>query len=104
MSDDYVEKQDQRYVLRGTRVSLDSVVYGFLNGDSAETIRDNFPSLNLAQVYGAITYYLEHHTEIDRYLQDAQARFEDTRRAQVHVSDDLRSRIDRRRREMAPRS
>ncbi len=103
MSDDYVEGRDQRYLIRGTRVSLDSVVYGFLNGDSAEAIRDNFPSLNLAQVYGAITYYLEHQDDVDRYLRDAQARFEEARRAQTHISDDLRARLDRRRREVVRR-
>lgn len=87
-------------MIRGTRVSLDSVVYGFLNGDSAETIRDNFPSLNLAQVYGAITYYLEHQDDVDRHLRDVQARFEEARRAQTHISDDLRARLDRRRRDV----
>lgn len=103
MSEGYVDKQDRRYVVRGTRVSLDSVVYGFLNGDSAETIRDNFPSLSLAQVYGAITYYLEHQDEIERYLQDGRTQFEASRREQAHISDDLRARIDRRRNEVARR-
>lgn len=55
MVEDYVEKRQEHYFIRGSRVSLDSIVYGFLNGDSPETIRDNFPTLSLAQVYGAIT-------------------------------------------------
>lgn len=97
MSDDYVERRDGGYVIRGTRVSLDSIVYGFLNGDSAETIRDNFRSLSLAQVYGAIAWYLERREEVDGHLRETLARFETARRAQTHVSDDVRFRIDRRR-------
>ncbi len=35
-----------------------------------------FPVLTLEQVYGAITYYLVHRTEIDHYLQQADAKFD----------------------------
>jgi uncharacterized protein (DUF433 family) len=33
-----------------TRVSLDSIVYEFLNGQTAETIAASFPVLSLEQV------------------------------------------------------
>ena len=60
----------------GTRVSLDSVVYRFLEGLSPETIQaDCFPTLTLDQVYGAISYYLTNRAEIDRYLQEADAEY-----------------------------
>jgi uncharacterized protein (DUF433 family) len=49
----------------GTRVSLHSLVYSFKGGDSPETIRHNFPSLTLEQVYGAIAYYLAHSEAVD---------------------------------------
>ena len=65
MSTEYIENRDQGYWISGTRVSLDSVVYAFLNGQTAETIAQSFPSLSLEQVYGAITYYLAHRAEID---------------------------------------
>ena len=50
----YIEQRDEGYWLQGTRVSLDSVVYSFLNGESPESIAHNFPLLSLEQVYGAI--------------------------------------------------
>jgi uncharacterized protein (DUF433 family) len=38
-------------------------VYSFKAGDSPETIRQNFSSLTLEQVYGAIAFYLAHEQE-----------------------------------------
>jgi uncharacterized protein (DUF433 family) len=68
MSKDYVTQFNGAYRITGTRVSLDSVVYAFLNGVSPESIVDSFPVLTLEQVYGAITYYLAHQGEVDAYL------------------------------------
>jgi len=58
MSSAYIEQRDDVYVVAGTRVSVDSIVYAFLSGQSAEAIAQAFPVLSLEQVYGAITYYL----------------------------------------------
>ncbi len=68
MNSTYVEKRDNGYWVGSTRVSLDSIVYAFLNGQSAESIAQSFPAVTLEQVYGTITYYLAHREEIDRYL------------------------------------
>lgn len=74
---DYIEHRDNGYWILGTRVSLDSVVYRFLEGLSPETIQaDCFPALALDQVYGAISYYLTNRAEIDRYLQQSDEGFE----------------------------
>ncbi len=64
-------RTDDHGVLRvgGTHVMLDSVVAAFQQGYSAETIRQQFPSLRLEEVYGAITYYLSHAEELRAYLQ-----------------------------------
>jgi uncharacterized protein (DUF433 family) len=51
-----------------SRVSLDSVVFAFLEGKSAEDISDDFPALSIQQVEGAIKFYLQHTEEIDEYL------------------------------------
>ena len=64
----YVEQRDGGYWLLGTRVSLDSIVYRFLEGLSPESIAECFPVLTLEQIYGAITYYLGHRATIDAYL------------------------------------
>lgn len=71
----YVEQRDGSYMVVGTRVSLDSIVHGFVSGSSAETIAQAFPVLNLEQVYGAITFYLAHRDEVDRYLEATQRDF-----------------------------
>lgn len=73
----YIEQRDEGYWIEGTRISLDSVVYAFLNGDSAESIAQNFPLLSLEQVYGAITFYLANRELIDRYLKKGEEEFEE---------------------------
>lgn len=72
----YVEQRDKGYWIKGTRVSLDSVVYAFLDGDSPESILLNFPILTLEQVYGTITFYLANREDIDKYLKEGQKEFE----------------------------
>ena len=58
MARQYVEQRDGGYYIAGARVSLDSIVYAFRSGESPETIRQNFSSLTLEQVYGAIAFLL----------------------------------------------
>ena len=76
MARDYVDQHDGGYWIAGTRVSLDSVVYTFLEGLSAESIVDSYETVTLEQVYGAIAYYLGHRTEIDDYLKQSETEFE----------------------------
>lgn len=66
---DYI-RTDEHGAMRvgATHVMLDSVVAAFERGHSPETIRQQFPSLTLEQVYGAITYYLAHRSEVEEYL------------------------------------
>jgi uncharacterized protein (DUF433 family) len=54
--------------IKGTRVSLDTVIGAFQNGSTAEQIAYKYPSLNLADIYAVITYYLRHRQEVDAYL------------------------------------
>ena len=81
MSDAYIEQRDGVYIVAGSRVSLDSIVYAFLSGQSAEAIAQAFSVLKLEQVYGAITYYLAHRDDVDRYLDGRQQDFEAARQA-----------------------
>jgi uncharacterized protein (DUF433 family) len=71
----YVEQRDKGYWIVGTRISLDSVVYSFLGGESPESIAQNFPLLSLEQVYGAITFYLANRELVDAYLEEGEAEF-----------------------------
>lgn len=76
MSKEYVVKikvdQVEAYRIGDTRVSLDSVVYSWLQGDSPETIADNFPVLTLEEVYGAIAFYLANQDMLDEYFRQAE--------------------------------
>jgi uncharacterized protein (DUF433 family) len=61
------DEQSVRRVRR-TRVMLDSIVAGFEQGHSPETIQQQYLTLSLEEVYGAITYYLAHTDEVEAYL------------------------------------
>lgn len=51
-----------------TRVPLDTVVYTFNQGASPEAIFLSYPTLNLADVYAVINYYLYHRNDVDDYI------------------------------------
>jgi uncharacterized protein (DUF433 family) len=71
----YIEQRGEGYYIEGTRISLDSVVYAFLNGESPESIAQNFPLLSLEQVYGAVAFYLSNQELIDVYLRSGEEDF-----------------------------
>jgi uncharacterized protein (DUF433 family) len=74
----YIEERNGGLCVAGTRVSLDSVVISFQEGDSPEQIVESFSTLKLAQVYGAIAYYLENEETINEYIAEGQRELERT--------------------------
>ncbi|MCA1594834.1 MAG: DUF433 domain-containing protein [Chloroflexi bacterium] len=52
----------------GTRVRLDTVITAFENGSTPEEIVYKYPSLQLADVYAVIAYYLRRREDVDSYL------------------------------------
>ncbi len=62
---------DEHGVIRvgDSQVLLDIVIREFNNGAEPEGIAQGYPTLNLADVYGVIGYYLRHRKEIDDYVQ-----------------------------------
>jgi uncharacterized protein (DUF433 family) len=64
----------------GTRVTLDTVVDTFLTGASPEEIAQDFPVLQLDDLYAVLTYYLRHRGEVDAYLRERRTRAEAIRR------------------------
>jgi uncharacterized protein (DUF433 family) len=80
---------DQAGVLRvnGTRVSLDSVLFAFHEGSTPEEIAQQYTTLNLADIYAVISYYLQNHDEVVEYLQRRK-----TQRAEL--KEDVESRFD----------
>src|SRR5215831_21356919 len=96
----YVEQRDGGYWISGTRVSLDSVVYAFLEGLSPESIVDNFDTLTLEEVYGAIAFYLGHRDVIDAYLKLSEAQFDTLCRRARAANPLLYQKLDEARRQM----
>src|SRR5689334_15273888 len=66
--------------LRGTRVSLDSVIHAFDEGSTPEQIRDDFPTLQLADIYAVIAFYLRHQEEVLDYLKESERTADEVRR------------------------
>ena len=56
-----------------SRVSLDSVVYHCEQGATAERIAESFPSLDLADIYAVIAYYLANRESVEEYLRRQEA-------------------------------
>lgn len=87
------------YRIGESRVSLDSLVYLFREGMSAESRVESYPSLSLEQVHGALAFYLSHQREADTYLAEgerlAAVEHEESRRTNA----DLIAKIRRARRE-----
>ena len=75
MATGYIEQRDGGYYIAGSRVSLDSVVYAFLRGESPEGIAESFTALSLEQVFGAVAFYLANRESIDAYLRGGRAEF-----------------------------
>ena len=63
-----------------TRVTLDTVVAAHRDGATADEIARQYPSLELADVYAIIGYYLRHRPEVETYLMERQAQSEAVRR------------------------
>jgi len=72
----YIEQREGGYYVARTRVSLDSLVYSFRSGESPETIQQQFPSLSLEQVYGAIAFYLGRQAEVDANIHEGEERIQ----------------------------
>ena len=60
--------QDGVMRVRGTRVTLDTVLSAFSEGATAEEIAQRYPSISLADVYQVIGYGLRHSSELEPYL------------------------------------
>ncbi|WGV24181.1 DUF433 domain-containing protein [Halotia branconii] len=61
--------EDGAILVGNTRVTLDTLVAVFKQGTTAEEIVYRYPSLNLADVYATIAFYLKHQLEVEDYLQ-----------------------------------
>jgi uncharacterized protein (DUF433 family) len=75
-------KMDADGVVRvaGTRVTLDTIVSAFNEGATPEEIVSQYSSLDLADVYAVIGYYLRHRTDVEAYLRQRQCQADAVRK------------------------
>jgi uncharacterized protein (DUF433 family) len=71
--------QDGAILVGKTRVTLDTVVAVFTQGATAEEFVYRYPSLNLADVYATIAFYLMHQQEVEAYLQQRRQQSQEIR-------------------------
>lgn len=75
-------KMDEHGAIRvsGTRVTLDTLIARYHQGDTPEAIHEGFDVLSLNDIYAAISYYLAHRDEVDAYLRRREEEAERIRR------------------------
>ena len=107
-TDPYIEQRDGGLYIKGSRVSLESVVYSFKEGHAPEAIRnEHFPSLSLPQIYGAIAFYLDHQVEVDRYLKECEREWKEMESRGIPLSianPALAARLERARQAMGEKT
>lgn len=57
-----------RMLVGNTRVTLDSLIGFYRQGETAEDLHEGFPTVPLAHIYAVIAYYLANEAEVDAYL------------------------------------
>ncbi|MCI0713210.1 MAG: DUF433 domain-containing protein [Chloroflexi bacterium] len=69
---------DEHGVIRvsGTRVTLDSIINYYLQGQTPEALHEGFPTVPLTDIYAVIAYYLANRDELDAYLKQQETEAE----------------------------
>ena len=61
----------ERPIIKGTRTPVRSIIGYYKLGLSVEEILEGLPHLSAAQIYDAISYYLDHQEEIERDFKES---------------------------------
>ena len=77
----FLEPDDIR--IKGHRIGIDNILVLYLDGYSPEEIAKWYPTLQLVEIYAAITYYHANREAMQRYL----ARLEAWRQQQMQAED-----------------
>ncbi|MHC5772690.1 DUF433 domain-containing protein [Nostoc sp.] len=56
-------------IIRGTRTPVRAIVETWRMGVAPEEIPQGLPHITLAQVFDALSYYLDHQNEINSYIE-----------------------------------
>ena len=65
---EHVQKRSGEYYIASTRIPVGVVIASWKRQTAPERIVEQFPMLSLADVYGAITYYLDHQQELEQHF------------------------------------
>jgi len=95
MPKEYVRAVEGVYRVGETRISLDSLVYLFREGLSAEGMVESYPALTLEQVHGALAFYLGNQREIDACLVEGQRAAESQHRLSRQTNAELIAKLQR---------
>ena len=99
MPKQYVTKVEGAFRIGNTRISLDSLVYLFREGMSAESMVESYPALTLEQVHGALAFYLAHQAEVDAYLAEGENADESRQSESLRSNAELIAKLRRARHE-----
>lgn len=71
--EDYFDFQAPNDIrLKGHRIGIETILFHYLDGMTAEEIALRYPTLSMEQVYATITYYWRNQAQVDAYLQAAE--------------------------------
>jgi uncharacterized protein (DUF433 family) len=95
MSREYIEERSGALYVKGTKVSLVSVVLEFREEAAPETILQDFPALaSLENVHGAIRYYLANQARVEEYLKANAEKWEELQKAADPLPPTLTVRLE----------
>ncbi len=77
--------QEGEIRITGSRIPLQFLISEYCNGATAEDIVMHYPSLKLADVHAALSYYLNHKAEMDKYVLE-----------QEKLANNLREKVEQR--------
>jgi hypothetical protein len=60
-------------------VTIDTVIAAFHDGATAEEVVQQYPALELADVYAVFGYYLRHQQAVDAYLNERRGQADEVR-------------------------
>lgn len=88
-----VRAQDGNLYVGTSRVTLDSILIPWQAGQTPEQIQADFPGLPLADIYGAIAYYLRNREEVDAWLHEGEELYERQRAVQQAANPEFYARM-----------
>ena len=63
-------------IIRGTRIAVRHIAFLWNEGETVNDIVLSYPHLQVSWVHDAISYYLDHRSEVDRELEENETVFQ----------------------------